>query len=141
MGLTGILFSGVLTAVGFLLILGKCSSKLLKRFLGYDWLIDIIGDIGIAVYFGMTGTISGLLIGAVTGICFSVILWMAKNIVGYQTYEKVNGKRQWVEHEPKWDSEYFGNLAARSLASAKSSVNSVFAGFTSGLKQQHAVAA
>lgn len=102
-------FSGVLTAVSIVAIAAKFSPTFLKRVLGYEWVVDIIMHGGIAIMFGLTGTISGIMTGIYTGLAVSAILFVTKRLWKYQKLEKnEEGKRVWVEYEGEWNARYFG---------------------------------
>ena len=53
--ITIITISAVFTAFSFLVILGKMSTSLLKKVLGYEYLLDIVMSFGMMIYFGLTG--------------------------------------------------------------------------------------
>ena len=99
------LFSGVLTAIGIVVVVGKFSRNTLEKILGYDYIFDGIITLGLPVLFA--GTYSGVMTGIVTGLSISFILWVAKNTIGYQKYEK--GK--WKKYPRKWTFFYLGKKA------------------------------
>jgi hypothetical protein len=100
--------SGILTAVGIILIVAKLNPVWLERMLGYDFVIDLLMSFGIVFIFGSTGTISGTMASIVTGISISIILWIAKNSMAYQKLEKVDGKWIWKRFHGKWTLAYIG---------------------------------
>lgn len=99
-------FSGILTAVGFVAIAAKFSPTILQRALGYDWVVDLLMTLGLMWLFGSTGTISGMMIGVITGLCISAVLYFVKNVYKYQKYEKKDGTFQWVTYPGKWTPAY-----------------------------------
>ena len=103
------LFSGILTAVGIVAIMAKASKSFLQKVLGYEIAIDTVVTLGLPLLF--FGTYSGLMTAIVTGLCVSLVLWVTGNIIGRQTYTKVDGKRQWVLKEGAWSPQYMGNKA------------------------------
>jgi hypothetical protein len=97
--LTIVIVASFFTAFEFLTILGKFSPTLLKRVLGYEWAVDIIMSFGMMLFFGLTGSITGIIISAITGFIFSAALYASKHTLGYQKYEKgADGTRSWVEY-------------------------------------------
>ncbi len=94
------IFSGILTAVGFVFIAAKFSKTFLLKCLGKDWLLDLCFTLGLMIWFGSTGTISGIVISAITGLCFSLVLYVAKNTMGYIDKDQY--------YPPKWTPEFLG---------------------------------
>jgi hypothetical protein len=97
------LFSGILTAVGLVAITAKFSRNFLERVLGYDWAVDLLVTLGLPILF--IGTYSGVMTAVVTGLAVSFILWITKNLMGYQTYSRANG---WERHQASWTPIYLG---------------------------------
>lgn len=77
----------------------RVSKTLFKTILGYSWIPEIILSIGLPALMALTGTISGVVIAAVSGFFITLTLEASKRIVGTRKLKKVNGKRQWVETE------------------------------------------
>lgn len=96
------IFSGFLTAVGFVAIAAKISPKFLKIVLGYDWVVDLMCTIGIMFLFAGTGTISGMMIGVTTGLAISMVLFFARKLWAYSVYEKIDGKYVLVDYAGEW---------------------------------------
>ena len=94
------IFMGILTAVGLVAITAKFSKSFLQKVLGYDWIVDIGVTLGLPLLF--MGTYSGLASSVVTGLCISLILWISKNIIGYQKYGTIDGVRKWHHFEGSW---------------------------------------
>ncbi len=67
MNMTVIVASAMFTSFGFLALIGKCSNKWLKRVLGYEYFLDVIMSLGMMFYFGLTGSITGIIVSAITG--------------------------------------------------------------------------
>ena len=88
-----VILSSLFVAFEFLSIIGKFSPKWLKRVLGYEWIFDIMMSFGLMIWFASTGSIMGIIISAVSGFLFSLILYAAKHIIGFQKLEKVDDKR------------------------------------------------
>ena len=81
--LSMVIFGSLMTAVGIFSILAKSSPSFLRLSLGYEAMIDLGLTILICLYAGLSGTISGMLIGAMTGVCISGVLFVLKRTVGY----------------------------------------------------------
>jgi hypothetical protein len=114
--LTIVIVASFFTAFEFLTILGKFSPTLLKRVLGYEWAVDIIMSFGMMLFFGLTGSITGIIISAITGFIFSAALYASKHTLGYQKYEKgADGTRSWVEYPATWTWEAFGGFTANAF--------------------------
>lgn len=125
-----IVLSSLFVAFEFLSVIGKFSPKWLKRVLGYEWIFDIIMSFGLMIWFASTGSIMGIIISAVSGFLFSLILYAAKQIIGYQKLEKVDGKRVWVEYEGSWSWNGTGSLMNRIGVGIMNALKGLFAGFT-----------
>lgn len=124
MNMTVIVASAVFTSFGFLALIGKCSNKWLKRVLGYEYFLDIIMSLGMMFYFGLTGSITGIIVSAITGCIFSLCLYSAKHTIGHSKVERVNGKLTWVDYEGDWTMDgagsWFGNLCRKVGGGVKS---------------------
>lgn len=126
------LFSGLLTAVGLVAIAAKFSPTFLKKILGYDWIIDLVVTLGIPIFMG--GSHIGIMTGVITGLCVSLILYVAKNIMGYQKLEKGSGFMglSWVSKDGKWTPAYIGSsLHNVSRSSIKGAVSDFKQGWNS----------
>ena len=77
----------------------RLNNKLFKTILGYSWIPEIILSVGLPALAATTGTISGVIIAAITGFFITLTLEVCKKVVGTRKLKKVNGKRQWVETE------------------------------------------
>lgn len=95
--------SGLILFIGILVVMGKTPKSLLKKILGYDYIVDIIVSVGVGV--AMYGTYSGMMAAAVAGIAISAAMFLAKRIVGFQRYERGEG---WVEYVPRWRNQSHG---------------------------------
>lgn len=123
------LFSGILTAVGLVAIAAKFSPTFLKKILGYDWIIDLVVTFGIPIFMG--GSHIGIMTGVITGLSISLILYIAKNIMGYQKLEKGSGFMglSWVTKPGKWTPAYIGSSLH---SAAKSSIKDAASEFKQG---------
>ena len=124
--------AGILTALSFVVIMGKLSINTLRKVLGYDGIADVFATIGIMAFFGTTGTVTAPLIIATTGLSFSAILYIAKNVLGYQKFSFK--QRKWISYEGKFSSGYFGNKTSEALR-AIYSMAKAFAGGIRGSNQ------
>lgn len=77
----------------------RINKTLFKTILGYSWIPEIILSIGLPALMALTGTISGVVIAAVSGFFITLTLEASKVIVGTRKLKKIDGKRQWVETE------------------------------------------
>lgn len=68
-----ILVLGVLTAVGFILVMNKIG---LSKFLKFEWQTDLVITAVIAMLF--VGTFTGMATGIVAGIAISLFLTLAR---------------------------------------------------------------
>ena len=125
-----IVLSSFFVAFELLSVLGKFSPKWLKRALGYEWIFDIAMSFGLMIWFATTGSIMGIIISAVSGFIFSVVLYAAKHMIGYQKLEKVNGKLTWVEHEGNWSWNGAGSIMNKIGRGIVKAFKGLFAGFT-----------
>jgi len=92
--------AGLLSAMGFMLIALKINRTLLLRILGYDWVIDIAVT-GAFMWF-MAGTFSGSMVAIINGICMSLVLWIGKNMMGYQTIDFSSRPYKWKSYPSTW---------------------------------------
>ena len=85
-----LIIAGMLSAIGIVLIAAKFSRQWLLRLLGYDYIFDVVITLGFMAF--MAGTYSGAMVAIINGICISVVLWVTKNIIGYEklVFEKDN---------------------------------------------------
>ena len=95
---------GFLSAIGFVTTMAKISPDFLKKVLGYDWVVDIVLGFAIIFGFGMSGTMSGMMIGVIADLAVSLVLWVARKTWKYQLYEKneETGKHQWNTYDGDW---------------------------------------
>jgi hypothetical protein len=98
MSLSTLLLVGIITAVEFFYILYSMDKKLFLTALGYKAYLDAFFGFGITAYMALTGTISGIIISAFSGVMFSLCLFVTAKLFGYR--KKVKGK--WQTFEPEW---------------------------------------
>jgi len=118
---------GILTSIGLVAIAAKFSKSFLQKVLGYDWLVDTIVTLGLPVM--LAATYSGAMSMVVTGLCISLVLWISKNILGYQKYGTVDGVRKWHLFEGTWTVK---SVANRFSTAVHSDVSGVVEDFKEG---------
>ena len=100
MGTTTLIVVSVLTAVEVLFILSS-SEHALKAFLGYKLYVDLIYGVGLTLYMGLSGTISGVIIAAFSGFFMTATLLLASKMIGYRKRKRLaDGSYVWVEYPP-----------------------------------------
>lgn len=132
MSITIIVVASLFTAFEFLSVIGKMSQPLLKKVLGYEYLIDIIMSFGLMLYFGITGSVTGIIVSAVSGFIFSAALYSAKHILGYSKLHRIPGtwfKFEWVDYPPNWNSKKAGGFFSRLFKSTGEFISNFFSGF------------
>lgn len=91
---------GLLTAAAIITIAAKFSPEFLKTMLGYQWLVDVLMHGGIMLWAATTGTFSGMIVGAITGLCISLSLSLLRRVWGFKTYDFKT--REWNVQGPVW---------------------------------------
>lgn len=125
-----IVVSAFFTAFELLSVLGKFSPKWLRRTLGYEWAIDLLMSFGLMFWFATTGSITGIIISAISGFIFSVILYAAKHMIGYAKLERVPGEGfKWVEYPASWSWNGAGSLIGRVIRGIGKAFKGLAAGF------------
>lgn len=91
----------VLSAVEVLVILASVSEHWLKTFLGYKIWADLIYGLGMMLYMGLSGTISGVIISTFAAFFMTCTLTLAAGIVGYKRRTTLSdGTVVWVNYPP-----------------------------------------
>jgi hypothetical protein len=130
------ILSGILTAVSFIAIAAKFSPTFLQKCLGYEWAVDIVFSLGLMWLFAYTGAISGIMIGVITGLAISAILYITKNLYKYQKYERTDtGGYAWVTYNGKWTIAYFVQKIKASSVVYETFVNEVRSEWNNGEAQ------
>ncbi len=99
MSLGVLLLIGVITAAEFFYILYSMSENLFLTALGYKAYLDAVFGLGITAYMAVTGTISGVIIAAFSGLMFSICMYITAKLFGSR--RRVNGV--WVRFDPEWN--------------------------------------
>lgn len=95
----GVLFLvGIISAFEFFYILYSMNETVFLTVLGYKAYIDAIFGFGITAYMALSGTISGVIIAAFSGLMFSGCLYLTYKFFGCRKH--IEGK--WVKFEPDW---------------------------------------
>ncbi len=123
------IFSGIVTAIGLVAITAKFSKTFLQKLLGYDWAVDLIVTLGLPIVF--MGTYVGMMTAVITGLCVSLILWITKNVIGYQKYvlvtdENDESHREWKYYDGAWTVKSIANSMSNAIKSDISSVLNEF---------------
>ena len=101
---TAITAAGFATA-GLVFLALKFGNNFVKRLLGYDWAVDVAVTFTLAWMFAIGGTISGMLTGIITGVFISILLIIAKRVIGYQRLELTDDGLQWKEEKGEWEDK------------------------------------
>lgn len=84
---------GLLTALGIFILIMKMRRNTMRKLLGFDIYLDIGVTVLLMIVFA--GTFAGMMAAIVGGIAFSVALWCAKMLVGYQKLTIVQNNEYW----------------------------------------------
>ena len=96
----------------------KMGPEWVRRLYGYDYVVDVVLGLFLTVIFGMTATITGVLIAVVTNFMIGIGLWIGKNIHGYEKLRFAGMKWliiptfKWVRYEGKWVTDAKKSVAA-----------------------------
>ncbi len=121
----------VLTAVEVLFILSS-SEHALKAFLGYKLYVDLIYGVGLTLYMGLSGTISGVIIAAFSGFFMTLTLLLASKIIGYRKRKVLDdGKVVWVEYPPTLTVSSVKTMMTTSVSKIRDGYNNLSSKYTS----------
>lgn len=91
----------VLSAVEILVVLASVSEHSLKVFLGYKIWADLIYGVGMMLYMGLSGTISGVIISTFAAFFMTCTLALAAAVLGYRKRRTLlDGTKVWIEYPP-----------------------------------------
>ena len=76
----------LLLLVSGTILVSKMPRGFIRKILGYDWIVDLVLTFGIPVLFA--GSYSGLVVGIMSGVMLSLALWIAKQLYGYEVYDR-----------------------------------------------------
>ena len=103
MGTTTLVVVSVLSAIEILVILASVDTHYLKTFLGYKMWVDLIYGVGIMLYMGLSGTISGVIISTFSAFFMTLTLTAAAMLIGYKKRKVLaDGTIIWINYPPKW---------------------------------------
>ena len=130
------IYSGLLSAVGLVVVAAKFSPEFLRKILGYSWMVDLIITIIVPVFMG--GTQSGIMTGIVMGLAVSLILTFCTKCMGYSKYEldADTDTRHWVYHSPAWTLSTLGSALFSAL---NPSLGDISASIRDGWRSEAAV--
>ena len=121
----------VLTAVEVLFILSS-SEHALKAFLGYKLYVDLIYGVGLTLYMGLSGTISGVIIAAFSGFFMTMTLLLASKIIGYRKRKVLDdGRVVWVEYPPTITVLSVKTMMTTSVSKIRDGYNNLSSKYTS----------
>lgn len=101
MGTSLLVMVSVLSAVEILVVLASVSEHSLKVFLGYKIWADLIYGVGMMLYMGLSGTISGVIISTFAAFFMTCTLSLAAAIIGYRKRRTLlDGTKVWIEYPP-----------------------------------------
>lgn len=101
MGVTTLVVVSIISAAEVLFILNSVSSHALKMTLGQKVWIDVVYGMGMTIYMGLSGTISGVIIAAFSGFIMTLSLATAAGIVGTRKRKVLpNGKVIYIDYPP-----------------------------------------
>lgn len=106
MGLWTLVIVSALSAAEVLFILNSISDHALKVTLGYKVYIDVIYGLGMTVYMGLSGTISGVVIAAFSGAMMTLALATAAAMIGTRKRRTLaDGTKVWIDNPPSWTKD------------------------------------
>ena len=121
----------VLTAVEVLFILSS-SEHALKAFLGYKLYVELIYGVGLTLYMGLSGTISGVIIAAFSGFFMTLTLLLASKIIGYRKRKVLDdGRVVWVEYPPTITVLSVKTMMTTSVSKIRDGYNNLSSKYTS----------
>lgn len=101
MGSGTLIIVSILSAVEIIVILASVDTHALKVFLGYKVFIDVFYGVGMTIYMGLSGTISGVVIATFAGFFMTVTLAVAASMIGYRRCKTLaDGTKVWVDYAP-----------------------------------------
>lgn len=106
MGIWTLVVVSALSAAEVLFILNSISNHALKVTLGKKLYIDILYGLGMTVYMGLSGTISGVVIAAFSGAMMTLSLAVAAALIGTRKRRTLaDGTVVWIDNPPSWTKD------------------------------------
>lgn len=93
---TALIFS-VASALAMLLLLLKLN---LRRVLGYDVAVDIV--VSMFLIYTFKGTVTGMAAAMLAGCTISLVLYITKQVVGYERLQWHNRRFHWASYRGAW---------------------------------------
>lgn len=84
----------------------------IRRVLGYDAIVDVAVTLNLVAIMG--GTLGGLTAAILAGLFMSILLAIAKKILGYEKLERDGLKLRWRFYPPTWRTDVEHDPKARS---------------------------
>lgn len=94
---------GAISAFEFFYILYSFDRTIFLTVLGYKVYIDAIFGFGITAYMALSGTISGIVIAAISGLIFTGVLYVTHKLFGDRKWN--SKEKKWVINNPAWKVE------------------------------------
>jgi hypothetical protein len=101
-----LLTPGFIVCAAFFILLLKLRRDAFRKLLGFDLYLDILATIIMMYMF--QGTYAGMMAALVGGLAFSILLIIAKKLIGYKKLVYVNDSNhviptlRWIEVKPIW---------------------------------------
>lgn len=101
-----LLTPGFIVCAAFFILLLKMRRNLFAKLLGFDIYLDIGATV--AMMYMFSGTYAGMMAALVGGLAFSILLIIAKYLMGYKKLVWVNDSDhvvptlRWVDVKPGW---------------------------------------
>lgn len=94
---------GAISAFEFFYILYSFDKTIFLTVLGYKVYVDAIFGFGITAYMALSGTISGIVIAAMSGLIFTGVLYVTHKLFGDRKWN--SKEKKWVINNPEWKVE------------------------------------
>lgn len=73
----------------------------IRRVLGYDVVFDVLMTVVLVTSF--SGTVTGMAAAMIAGVVMSLMLLIAKILMGYERLERDGMRLRWKYYPPKWE--------------------------------------
>lgn len=94
---------GAISAFEFFYILYSFDKTIFLTVLGYKVYVDAIFGFGITAYMALSGTISGIVIAAMSGLIFTGVLYVTQKLFGDRKWN--SKEKKWIINNPEWKVE------------------------------------
>ena len=125
MGIWSLVVCSILTTAELFFIIYSLNPHWLKVALGYSWVLDLTLGVGVSLVMLSTGSVSGLIMSAISGFVLSISLISLKKTIGYRKL-KINedGSKVWIEHPPVITKDNIINFKDKAILKVKSTIDS-----------------